>query len=643
MQIVADFPFRVREIPHCFIELASGIRLAARMWLPETERPVPAILEYLPYRKGDGTAIDDAARHGYFAGHGFASVRVDMRGSGDSDGVLLDEYTEAELTDAVDVIAWLAAQPWCNGRVGMTGISWGGFNALQVAALAPPALRAVISVCSTDDRYADDVHYVGGAVLARDMLGWAMTMLAFNVRPPDPQVVGERWREMWQQRLDATPAFIDTWLAHPRRDAYWRHGSVCENYAAIRAPVLVVGGWADGYTNAVMRLLGGLTAPTRAIVGPWAHHWPHAGAPGPTIGFLAESVRWWDQWLNDRDRGVLDEPRLRVWLQDHTQPQPQRWPGAWVGTNMTAAEFESRHLYLGAGGALTEAPSADTTPADATLTVPRDPAHGSAAGAWCPFGPSDLAPDQAADDARCLRFDSAPLTEALTLLGRPVVTLAVARAIPGTQVVARLCEVASDGTSLLLSWGIVVLDGNDAQVKLQLNAVGHRLRPGHRLRLALGGSYWPVVWPAPHATGASIDRSACRLELPVWHGAPLPVTFGEPACARPAPYTVLRKGSVTAVGTTARRADLGRIRHANGMEVDTVTLDDLRWTGADATARCTRTIEMARGAWRTRVDVVGEMADAAGGFDVAVDLTAALNDIRCAQRRWRFRFERGNG
>ena len=169
---------------------------------------------------------------------GFASVRVDIRGSGDSDGVLSDEYSAIELSDAVEVIDWLAAQPWCNGRVGMIGISWGGFNALQVAALAPPALCAVISVCSTDDRYADDVHYVGGAVLARDMLGWAMTLLALNAQPPDPVTVGARWRELWQQRLDATPAFIDTWLSHPTRDDYWRHGSVCENYAAIRCPVL---------------------------------------------------------------------------------------------------------------------------------------------------------------------------------------------------------------------------------------------------------------------------------------------------------------------------------------------------------------------------------------------------------------------
>ena len=220
MKIVREFPHGVREIPHFFITLRDGTRLAARMWLPDDveAKPAPVVLEYLPYRKGDGTAIEDATRHRYFAGHGIASIRVDIRGSGDSDGLLTDEYSEAELNDAVEVIAWLAVQPWCNGRVGMFGISWGGFNALQVAALAPPALRAVISLCSTDDRYADDVHYMGGAVLANEMLGWAMTFLGFNVKPPDPQVVGERWRDMWQQRLEGTPAFVDTWLEHQERE-----------------------------------------------------------------------------------------------------------------------------------------------------------------------------------------------------------------------------------------------------------------------------------------------------------------------------------------------------------------------------------------------------------------------------------------
>ena len=245
--------------------MSDGTRLAARIWLPEDaeDDPVPAILEYLPYRKGDAFAKRDSYHHPYFAGHGYAGVRVDLRGSGDSDGILLDEYLPQEQDDGLEVIAWLAEQPWCSGTVGMIGISWGGFNGLQVAARRPPALKAVISMCASDDRYSDDVHYVGGCVLAVDMLQWAATMLTLCAQPPDPAAVGEGWRETWHERMERTPPYVEAWLGHQRRDDYWRQGSVCEDYAQIEAPVYAVGGWADGYSNAVPRLVAGLPGPRK--------------------------------------------------------------------------------------------------------------------------------------------------------------------------------------------------------------------------------------------------------------------------------------------------------------------------------------------------------------------------------------------
>ena len=170
---------------------------------------MPAILEYLPYRRRDGTVLRDRQMHAYFAGHGYAAVRVDMRGSGDSDGLLADEYLPQEQADAVEVIAWLAAQPWCSGSVGMMGISWGGFNALQVASHRPPALKAIITACSTDDRYADDCHFMGGCLL-NNTIAWASTMFAFGAQPPDPEVVGERWRDMWLERLENNPLMAAT-------------------------------------------------------------------------------------------------------------------------------------------------------------------------------------------------------------------------------------------------------------------------------------------------------------------------------------------------------------------------------------------------------------------------------------------------
>ena len=300
--------------------------------MPVRGTRVPAILEYLPYRKDDATAAEDASRHPYFAAHGFAGVRVDLRGTGDSDGVCLGEYLAQEQADALEVLAWLEGQPWCTGAVGMIGYSWGGFNGLQVAALRPPQLKAVVTLYSTDDRYADDCHYAGGCLLGGDMLKWASWMLAFNARPADPAIVGPGWRESWLKRLDSTPPYLDDWVAHQRRDEFWRHGSVAEEYSAIEVPVLVVGGWADAYTNAVPRLLEKLPGPRRGIIGPWGHVFPERGVPGPAIGFLQECVRWFEQWLLGTDTGVMDEPLLRAWIQESLPPAEfyAERPGRWV-------------------------------------------------------------------------------------------------------------------------------------------------------------------------------------------------------------------------------------------------------------------------------------------------------------------------
>ena len=254
------FPHRIKEDAQLRIPLA-GRNLSCRTHLATGDirhATGPRHPRVHPHQN-DLTASGTRSTIPYLAGHGYAGVRVDLRGSGNSEGVLTDEYLEQ--FDAEQVLAWLAAQPWCNGRTGMMGISWGGFNTLQVAARRPPSLRAIVTACSTDDRYADDVHYMGGCLLT-DNLSWASTMFAYNSCPPDPEVVGERWREMWQQRLHGSGLWLAEWLRHQRRDAYWRHGSICENYSDITCPVLAVSGWADGHQLGVP-LLAELDVPRK--------------------------------------------------------------------------------------------------------------------------------------------------------------------------------------------------------------------------------------------------------------------------------------------------------------------------------------------------------------------------------------------
>ena len=515
---------KVREIENLFIPLADGTRLAARLWLPEDSetRPVPAILEYIPYRKRDFMRLRDEPMHRYYAQHGYAAVRVDLRGSGESD----DEYLPLEQRDAVEVIAWLAAQSWCDGKVGMTGISWGGFNSLQVAALRPPALKAVITLCASDDRYADDAHYMGGCLLNENQI-WGTVLFGINALPPDPALVGDRWRDMWMQRLQSDRPFPALWLEHQRRDAYWKQGSVCEDFGRIQCPVYAIGGWADGYSNAVPRLLAGLESPRKGLIGPWSHSFPHDGVPGPTIGYLQEALRWWDHWLKGVDNGIMHEPMLRAWMQDYAAPAPfhaQR-PGRWVAErSWPSARIGPGRWYLGANAALLEAPAEA-----ATLSLCSPQTTGLSGAVWCGFGGDGEAPlDQRSDDGRSLTFDSAPLTQELEILGAPEVSLTLRSDRPVAMLAVRLNDVAADGASSRVSFGILNLTHRDShehpaplvpgetfQVSIALNTIAHRFLPGHVIRLALSTCYWPMVWPAPRAVTLELDIGESSLDLPL--------------------------------------------------------------------------------------------------------------------------------
>ena len=407
--IVTTFPRAVRVIEHTLIPLKDGTTLAARIWLPEDaeQNPVPAILEYLPYRKRDGTYERDALTYPYLAGHGYAGVRVDLRGSGESTGLLFDEYAKQEQDDGVELIAWLAAQPWCNGAVGMMGISWGGFNGLQIAARRPPALKAIVTIGSTDDRYADDAHYMGGTFLTTAGLEWAFFFFSLMCLPPDPALVGDSWRAMWLERLQNIPLFQENWLQHQRRDAYWKHGSVCEDYAAIQCPVYAVGGWTDGYKNAIPRLLERLKVPRKGLIGPWAHAYPHFALPGPQIGFLQEILRWWDYWLKGVDTGVMDEPMLRAWMTESVKPATHHdtLPGRWIAEpSWPSPGTKPRRLFLTDEGLREAAAPLTVRAVCSPQTV------GKRGGYWVPFGRGrDQAGDQQEDDVRSLVFETSPL------------------------------------------------------------------------------------------------------------------------------------------------------------------------------------------------------------------------------------------
>jgi hypothetical protein len=526
-RIVDTFPRKVRTLDPVFITLSDGTRLAATIWLPEDadEKPVPAILELIPYRRRDGTVFRDMKMHPYVAGHGFACCRVDIRGSGDSGGMLPDEYTAQEQDDACEIIAWLAAQSWCSGSVGMTGISWGGFNALQVAAKQPPALKAVIALCCSDDRYADDVHYFGGNLLTEDAM-WSSFILGLGALPPDPQIVGDKWRDIWRERLEATTCWSDVWMRHQRRDDYWKQGSVSQDFSRIKIPVYAISGWDDTYFNAVPRLMAGLPGPRKGLIGPWTHAYPFLGDPGPAIHYLKEAIRWWRHWLEGVDTGIMDEPAYTVLIKDPHRPAhfyPDH-PGRWVReAGWPSPNVSNSLLYLNAGKLADRAEPGATMLLRSPVTAGRDCGRYGGYGGTVP----DMAGDQRREDGLGLCFDTPPLTEDLDLLGAPVVELALRSDAPQATIIARLCEVLPDGTSTLVTWGALnlsrdsrehptpVVPGERVTARLELNHCGRRFGQGNRLRLVLSNQHWPVLWPAPGMATFSIDPGACRLVLPV--------------------------------------------------------------------------------------------------------------------------------
>jgi putative CocE/NonD family hydrolase len=553
---MSDANHQVDVTEHLFIPLSDGTRLAARIWMPAgaSRNPVPAILEYIPYGKRDGTRARDEPMHHWFASNGYAAIRVDLRGSGESDGFLADEYLGQELNDGVEIIAWIARQSWCTGHVGLMGKSWGGFNALQIAALRPAALKAIITVCSTDDRYADDIHYIGGCLL-NDNLWWGSIMLAYQARPADAALIGDSWRPQWLERIANMPFWPALWLRQQRRSNYWRHGSVCQEFSAIEIPVFAVGGWMDAYSNAIPRLLAGLQVPRLGLIGPWAHNYPHDGRPGPAIGFLQEALRWWDHWLKSRDTGIMGEPMLRAYVEEWSTPRTWRdpAPGRWVAEpTWPSPRVTPRPYRISADGLR-------TTPAmRAELTLCSAQWTGTACGEWMGTGvPGEMPADQRMDDGMSLSFDSKPLGARVEILGAPEIDLNVMSDRPVAHLCARLCDVAPDGSSRRISYGVLNLThhashseprvleaGQFNRVRLKLNDCGYAFPAGHRIRLALSTSYWPLIWPAPSAVTLTISTEDAMLVLPVRppRAEDGLVSFKIPSRDRAAPTTIISPG-----------------------------------------------------------------------------------------------------
>ena len=540
--------YEVETVWDARIQARDGVELSANLWLPRppagatpgsaaAER-FPAIFEMIPYGKDNWRRNADVARGTYLARRGYAFCRVDVRGTGSSGGVALDEYAEAETLDGYDAVEWLAAQPWCDGAVGMWGISYGAFTSIQVAKLRPPHLRAIVPVMGTDDRYLSDVHYIGGCVTASELSQYAVSQVGMNAMPPDPAFRGGAWREEWLARLEATPPWLIEWLGQQRDGPYWRAGSLAPDYDAIDAAILNVGGWMDSYVDAALRMQAACTAPSRTIVGNWVHDLPDVATPGPNVDDLHELVRFFDRWLKGVHNGADEEPAVTWFEREYAEPEPfpTAWPGRWRSATAYPHPATVATEWRFRGGSLPLAGGLATGSDDSVASVeryPHRPTVGTrAALSWGAGGPPNgLGRDLRPDESFGPTFTSEPLENAVEILGVPEVVLHLSVSAPVATAVVRLTDVAPDGTSAQVTAGILNLThrrshvtpeplepGRVEEVRVVMRPAGYRFLPGHRIRVSVASSAWPVIWPSPyHATFELRHGGATpsRLVLPV--------------------------------------------------------------------------------------------------------------------------------
>lgn len=658
------------DVKDIMIPTRDGTRLAAALFQPVTNDTVPAVVEYTPYRKDDLRGATRDYGHFYLAARGIASLMLDVRGTGGSAGSVIDEYQyPQEQEDGYDALEWLARQAWCNGRTGLWGQSYAGFNALQVAELRPPSLGAIVPIYATDDRYTDDMHFRGGALHGWDVIGaYALGMVSRNALPPYPEIAGEHWRTLWDQRLREDVPWLIRWIEEQLDGDYWR-STLGRRYDRVRVPTMVIGGWADFYVNAALRWFEHLQVPKKLIMGPWPHTPPDGAVPGPRIDFLHEVARWFTEFLKGETTGILDEPPVTVFVQANrgrdlpNEPGGRTAPGYWRLADKLPPPEATEHTWSLGAGDLAASPPADEHVAEkkyvpfvgfADLAVAGGRAGGEEQGGG----------EHGGNEACSILFTSEPLARDLQILGFPRVTLFASATAEVAFFAVRLCDVGPDGSSTLICKGLLnatrresmsepapLTPGEVHEVTFELDAVSWRMPQGHRIRVAVSGADFPEVWPSPLAATIKVHSGhshPSRIVLPVLDGV---VPRGAqpallPPAARVSRFRHDNKGSVVSTTydaptetMTARREMMGdTVELPDGVTVVTSShrVEMSVSTAAPAEARAAawdqRTLR--RPGLDVRCTATAELESSVSAFHLRLGLDVTLNGSPYWRNHW---------
>jgi len=526
--IAADAPsapeYEVR-LEESWITMPDGVRLAADLYMPdggEADENFPVLLEYLPYRKTEARGRN-LALYSYFVERGYVVARVDIRGTGNSEGRLIPyEYSDIEQDDGEIVIDWLSKQNWSNGNVGMFGISWGGFNSIQMAVRNPPALKAIIAVDATEDLFQDDVHFMDGIM---HLDSWEMSQDLDNSRPGAPDYVIDD--ENFRNRFDTEPWML-TYKNQQRDGAFWDRASARDKYDKIKIPSFHIGGWYDGYRDSLPRMLENVEAPIKALIGPWSHTYPNSPYPNPGMEWRYEAVRWYDQWLKGKDTGIMDEPKFAVYVRDWHPPGPylEHAPGKWRYEDSWPVErTDHRRFYPQDNHTLADKPSGDTV--HRLRYVPTIGLEAGGPVMWW----GDVAHDQRPTDAFSLVYDSEPLEHDTEILGMPKAKLKVAADAPRANWFVRVSDVAPDGTVTQVAGAgfngthrnsarepQALVPGEEFDLEIEMHFTSWVFPAGHRIRFSVANAQWPMLWPTPYKMTTSLRlgvNSGSHVSLPV--------------------------------------------------------------------------------------------------------------------------------
>lgn len=634
-----------------FVPMADGTRIALTTYLPGApgDGPFPTVVESIPYRKDDEFMAADYETYTYLAERGFAGVRIDIRGTGASTGLIRNEYLAQEQMDTLEVLDWVTTQDWCDGNLGMWGVSWGGFSALQTAMLRPPNLRAIAPMHATHDRFACDVHYTGGSAHAAEQLDWPGAMVASNALPPDPDIVGEGWHEEWLRRLDETPQWIFEWLRHQHRDNYWLHGSPCADYASIQCPTLLIGGWLDGYVDGMVALAEHLTCETRTVIGPWGHYRPATGVPTPTLDHLELLARWFGFHLRGDDNDVMDLAPVTAFIRDTPPLDGDEVSGKWRAEAGWPAHDSTLSITLG-----------DLAHESLQWSGPQW--VGSHAPFWDRGGfPSN---DSTPDDTVSMNFTTDPLPEQIEILGSPVVTARLTTSRECGLLAARLIAVDPDGVGHLICRGsrnlrfpadlstpVPPVPGESMTITFSLLATSVSIPVGWRLRLAMAGADFPVVWPPAERFTLDLDAASSTLDLPLVTKPSEDRVIEIPMAPayRGAPVESLRDISEWTVSADVGSHTLRRVRgstdHMPG-RADLTYRSDQWWTvtvddedPASMRLATEASVALHRPGWsvesRGRIEIEGGPS-----FETRVELVAVHDNVEIFRRTWKERIPR---